>query len=114
MLLEQIHDPSDVRKLNDEQARLLCRELRTFLLEQVSRTGGHLASNLGVVELTAAIHRVFDTSQDRLVFDVGHQCYVHKALTGRRPRLQLRVRGSGHGTGPDAAAPALSGAGTDR
>ena len=84
MLLEQIHDPSDVRKLNDEQARLLCRELRTFLLEQVSRTGGHLASNLGVVELTVAIHRVFDTSQDRLVFDVGHQCYVHKALTGRR------------------------------
>ena len=84
MLLEQIHDPSDVRKLNDEQARLLCRELRTFLLEQVSRTGGHLASNLGVVELTVAIHRVFDTSQDRLVFDVGHQCYVHKALTGRQ------------------------------
>ena len=84
MLLEQIHDPSDVRKLNDEQARLLCRELRTFLLEQVSRTGGHLASNLGVVELTVAIHRVFDTSKDRLVFDVGHQCYVHKALTGRR------------------------------
>ena len=84
MLLEQIHDPSNVRKLNDEQARLLCRELRTFLLEQVSRTGGHLASNLGVVELTVAIHRVFDTSQDRLVFDVGHQCYVHKALTGRR------------------------------
>ena len=73
-----------MRKLNDEQARLLCRELRTFLLEQVSRTGGHLASNLGVVELTVAIHRVFDTSQDRLVFDVGHQCYVHKALTGRR------------------------------
>ncbi|MBS6750569.1 MAG: 1-deoxy-D-xylulose-5-phosphate synthase [Firmicutes bacterium] len=84
MLLEQIHDPSDVRKLNDEQARLLCRELRTSLLKQVSRTGGHLASNLGVVELTVAIHRVFDTSQDRLVFDVGHQCYTHKLLTGRR------------------------------
>ena len=129
MLLEQIHDPSDVRKLNDEQARLLCRELRTFLLEQVSRTGGHLASNLGVVELTVAIHRVFDTSQDRLVFDVGHQCYVHKALTGRRelfgtlrqlgglsgfpkpwesrprrlhrrPRLQLRVRGAWAWHGP--------------
>ena len=62
----------------------LCRELRQFLVEQVSRTGGHLASNLGVVELTVAIHRVFDTSQDRLVFDVGHQCYVHKALTGRQ------------------------------
>ena len=84
MLLEQIHDPSDVRKLNDEQARLLCRELRTFLLEQVSRTGGHLASNLGVVELTVAIHRLYDTASDRLVLDVGHQCYVHKALTGRR------------------------------
>ena len=92
MLLEQIHDPSDVRKLNDEQARLLCRELRTFLLEQVSRTGGHLASNLGVVELTVAIHRVFDTSQDRLVFDVGHQCYVHKALTGYSQTAVVSIR----------------------
>ena len=64
MLLEQIHDPSDVRKLNDEQARLLCRELRTFLLEQVSRTGGHLASNLGVVELTLALHNVLDFPQE--------------------------------------------------
>lgn len=62
----------------------LCAELRDFLVREVSRTGGHLASNLGVVELTVAIHRVFDTSVDRLVFDVGHQCYVHKALTGRR------------------------------
>ncbi|MFR6093899.1 MAG: 1-deoxy-D-xylulose-5-phosphate synthase N-terminal domain-containing protein, partial [Faecalibacterium prausnitzii] len=94
MLLEQIHDPSDVRKLNDEQARLLCRELRTFLLEQVSRTGGHLASNLGVVELTVAIHRVFDTSQDRLVFDVGHQAYAHKLITGRLDEFRtLRTYG---------------------
>ena len=87
MLLEQIHDPSDVRKLNDEQARLLCRELRTFLLEQVSRTGGHLASNLGIVELAVALEREFDSSRDRIIYDVGHQCYVHKILTGRRDRF---------------------------
>ncbi len=84
MYLEQIHDPSDVKKLNAEALPQLCEELRSTLIEQVSRTGGHLASNLGVVELTVAIHRVFDTSRDRLVFDVGHQCYVHKLLTGRR------------------------------
>lgn len=84
LILERINDPNDVKYLTDEEARRLCSELREFLLGQVSRTGGHLASNLGVVELTVAIHRVFDTSRDRLVFDVGHQCYVHKALTGRR------------------------------
>ena len=84
LILERINDPKDLKNLNDEEARLLCGELREFLLGRVSRTGGHLASNLGVVELTVAIHRVFDTSRDRLVFDVGHQCYIHKALTGRR------------------------------
>ena len=84
MILETVQSPADVKKLNKEQLPLLCRELRAFLVEQVSETGGHLASNLGAVELTVAIHRVFDTAQDRLVFDVGHQCYVHKALTGRR------------------------------
>ena len=73
-----------MKGLNENQARQLCSELRGFLLDEVSKTGGHLASNLGVVELTVAIHRVFDTAVDRLVFDVGHQCYVHKALTGRR------------------------------
>lgn len=84
MLLESIHSPADVRALPDRQLPQLCQELREFLIESVSRTGGHLASNLGAVELTVAIHRVFDTSRDRLVFDVGHQCYVHKALTGRQ------------------------------
>ena len=84
MILEEIRSPADVKALNQSQLDQLCRELRTFLVENVSRTGGHLASNLGAVELTVAIHRVFDTSRDRLVFDVGHQCYVHKALTGRR------------------------------
>ena len=82
MILETINSPADVKCLSEEQTATLCRELRSFLVEQVSRTGGHLASNLGVVELTVAIHRVFDTATDRLVLDVGHQCYVHKALTG--------------------------------
>lgn len=83
MILESIHSPEDVKSLTNSEAVELCRELRDFLIKNVSQTGGHLASNLGAVELTVAIHRVFDTSIDRLVFDVGHQCYVHKALTGR-------------------------------
>ncbi|MBQ0038166.1 MAG: 1-deoxy-D-xylulose-5-phosphate synthase [Clostridiales bacterium] len=84
MILEKINSPQDVKGLREDEVHQLCNELRQFLVEQVSKTGGHLASNLGTVELTVAIHRVFDTGKDRLVFDVGHQCYVHKALTGRR------------------------------
>ena len=84
MILETLQSPADVKRLSAADTEQLCDELRQFLVEQVSRTGGHLASNLGTVELTVAIHRVFDMSSDRLVFDVGHQCYVHKALTGRR------------------------------
>ena len=84
MILETIHSPEDVKKLDKHQLPELCAEIREFLVQSVSRTGGHLASNLGAVELTVAIHRVFDTEKDRLVFDVGHQCYVHKALTGRQ------------------------------
>nr|WP_326164587.1 1-deoxy-D-xylulose-5-phosphate synthase [uncultured Oscillibacter sp.] len=84
MLLGSIHSPADVRALPDGQLPQLCQELREFLVKSVSETGGHLASNLGAVELTVAIHRVFDTERDRLVFDVGHQCYIHKMLTGRR------------------------------
>ena len=84
MILENIHSPADVKALPSDQLPQLCEELRAFLLSSVSKTGGHLASNLGAVELTVAIHRVFDTTEDRLVFDVGHQCYVHKALTGRQ------------------------------
>ena len=74
----------DLKNISDGEAEALCQRLRASLIETVSRTGGHLASNLGAVELTVAIHRVSDTSRDRLVFDVGHQCYVHKALTGRQ------------------------------
>ena len=84
MILEHIQSPADVKSLEREQLPQLCQELREFLVQHVSETGGHLASNLGAVELTVAIHRVFDTAVDRLVFDVGHQCYIHKALTGRQ------------------------------
>ena len=73
-----------MKKLNELELAALAAEIRAFLIEQVAKTGGHLASNLGVVELTIAIHRVYDTERDRLVFDVGHQSYVHKILTGRR------------------------------
>ncbi len=73
----------DLRAVSDSEAEALCARLRTSLIETVSQTGGHLASNLGAVELTVALHRVFDTGRDRLVFDVGHQCYCHKILTGR-------------------------------
>ena len=84
MILENIHSPYDVKQLTNAETRRLCDEVRSFMVHSVAETGGHLASNLGVVELTVAIHRVFDTARDRLVFDVGHQCYVHKLLTGRR------------------------------
>ncbi len=83
MILERIHSRQDLLALTPAEQTQLCREIREFLLCHVSQTGGHLASNLGVVELTVALERVFDTEKDRLVFDVGHQSYVHKMLTGR-------------------------------
>ena len=95
MILEKIQNPNDVKALSAQEAEELCGELRQFLMEHVSRTGGHLASNLGAVELTVAIHRVFDTQRDRLVFDVGHQCYVHKILTGRKDRFSTLRRHGG-------------------
>ena len=87
MILEHISTPADVKALSGEELKVLCVELRRSLVESVARTGGHLASNLGAVELTVALHRVYDTARDRLVFDVGHQCYVHKMLTGRREQF---------------------------
>ena len=82
-ILSEIRSRDDLLRLNKQQQDALCEELREFLIKSVSDSGGHLASNLGIVEATLAIHKVFDTSLDRLVFDVGHQCYVHKILTGR-------------------------------
>ena len=87
-LLLTINDPADLRKLERRQLPKLARELRQFLLDSVSQTGGHLSSNLGTVELTIALHYVFNTPHDRLVWDVGHQTYGHKVLTGRRAEMQ--------------------------
>jgi 1-deoxy-D-xylulose-5-phosphate synthase len=86
-LLETINDPADLRKLPRTQLTPLAHELRQFLLDSVSKTGGHLSSNLGTVELTIALHYVFNTPEDRIVWDVGHQTYSHKILTGRRDRM---------------------------
>ena len=83
-ILESINGHDDLIHLNEEQRKQLCQQIRDFLVSHIAKTGGHLASNLGVVELTVAIETVFNTSEDRLVFDVGHQSYVHKLLTGRR------------------------------
>src|SRR5690606_20659916 len=86
-LLPSIQTPADLKKLSAEQLPELADEIRHAICAQVSRTGGHLAPNLGVVELTIALHYVFDFAWDRLLFDVGHQCYPHKLLTGRQPLL---------------------------
>ena len=83
-MLENIHSPADIKHLTPDQISALCGEIREDILTAVSKNGGHLSSNLGIVETTVALHRVFDTPRDAIVFDVGHQCYAHKILTGRR------------------------------
>ena len=93
-LLDTVRYPSDLREVDDKLLPQLAAELRAEMVDAVSRTGGHLGAGLGVVELTIAIHKVFDTPHDRLIFDVGHQCYPHKILTGRRDRIRtLRQEG---------------------
>jgi 1-deoxy-D-xylulose-5-phosphate synthase len=92
-LLENIHGPGDLDALSIEQLEQLAREVREFLVREVSKTGGHLGPNLGVVELTIAMHKVFDSPRDAVVFDTGHQSYVHKLLTGRQDFSHLRERG---------------------
>jgi len=87
VLLPQIHQPSDLKDLTTEQLTVLAGEIRQFLIEKLSATGGHLASNLGVVELTLALHYLYDSPKDKFIFDVGHQAYVHKVLTGRMDRF---------------------------
>ena len=87
-LLNIIDYPQQLRALERRQLPQLAQELRTFLIESVAKTGGHLASNLGVVELTIALHYVYNTPDDKLVWDVGHQTYPHKILTGRREKMQ--------------------------
>ena len=94
MILEQIKGPEDLKKLTSEELSQLAEEIRAFLIEKISHTGGHLASNLGVVELTIALFRTFDLPEDKIIWDVGHQSYTHKILSGRRMEFdELRQYG---------------------
>ena len=93
-IIERINSTEDIKKLSESELNTLCAEIREFLIKNVAQTGGHLASNLGTVELTVALHRVYDTRVDRIVFDVGHQSYTHKIITGRRDEFPtLRQHG---------------------
>ncbi|MBP7721445.1 MAG: 1-deoxy-D-xylulose-5-phosphate synthase [Alphaproteobacteria bacterium] len=94
-LLDRVHVPSDMKGLDDEQLKILAEELRRDMIQSVSKTGGHLGAGLGVVELTVAIHAVFNTPDDRLIWDVGHQAYPHKILTGRRAQMHTLRQGGG-------------------
>ncbi|MFY7745207.1 MAG: 1-deoxy-D-xylulose-5-phosphate synthase, partial [Erythrobacter sp.] len=94
-LLDQVDTPDDLRRLKPDQLRQLADELRAEMIDAVSVSGGHLGSGLGVVELTVAIHYVFNTPEDKLVWDVGHQCYPHKIITGRRDRIRTLRQGGG-------------------
>ena len=94
-LLDTIEVPADLRKLDAGQMRQIADELRHETISAVSVTGGHLGAGLGVVELTVALHYVFDTPHDRVIWDVGHQCYPHKILTGRRDRIRTLRTGGG-------------------
>ena len=86
-VLSRVNEPRDLRGLSKEELLELCKEIREFTVEAVQKTGGHISSSLGTVELTVALHRVFDSPRDKLVWDTGHQAYVHKILTGRRDRF---------------------------
>ena len=93
-ILAKVNYPQDLKNLSEEELLILCQNIRDFLIETVTKTGGHFGSNLGVVELTVALHKVFDTPKDLIVWDVGHQAYPHKILTGRKDRLQtIRKKG---------------------
>ncbi len=92
-MLEKINGPKDIKALSWEELDVLGQEIRQFLIEKISATGGHLASNLGVVELTMAIYRTFDLPEDKVIWDVGHQAYTHKILSGRKDFDDLRQFG---------------------
>src|SRR5262245_44572644 len=94
-LLDGVNDPADIRSMSLDELKQLADELRKDLIEVVSVTGGHLGASLGVIELTVALHHVFDTPRDRLIWDVSHQCYPHKMLTGRRDRMLSLRQGGG-------------------
>lgn len=86
-LLDTVNFPVHIKNFNSEQLKQLCKEVRSDIVHKVSKTGGHLSSSLGVVELTVALHYVFNTPEDKIIWDVGHQAYGHKILTGRRKQM---------------------------
>ena len=96
MFLEKINTLKDLRDLTVSELGLLADEIRPYITNVVSRTGGHLSSNLGVVELTIALHYVFNTPEDKIIWDVGHQCYTHKILTGRREQFETIRQDGGY------------------
>ena len=94
-MLEKINKENDIKKLTLKEKKELSQEIRDYLVDVISKTGGHLASNLGVVELTIALHSVFDINKDKIIWDVGHQCYVHKILTGRKEMMKTIRKANG-------------------
>ena len=86
-IIDDISYPSDIKKLSRKELKTLAKEIREFIIDSVSETGGHLSSNLGVIELTIALHYVFNAPKDKLIWDVGHQTYAHKILTGRKNKM---------------------------
>ena len=94
-ILDQINYPSDLRKIKEKDLESLSNELRSELIDVVSETGGHLGAGLGVIELTVALHFIFDTPRDKIVWDVGHQAYPHKILTGRKNKIRTLRKGGG-------------------
>jgi deoxyxylulose-5-phosphate synthase len=104
-LLDRIHVPADMKALSDAELKILAEELRRDMIQSVSKTGGHLGAGLGVVELTVAIHAVFDTPEDKLIWDVGHQAYPHKILTGRRGSMHTLRRAADSPASPNAPSP---------
>ena len=88
MDIKKIKNPEFLKKYNNKELNVLCSDIREFIIDNVSKTGGHLSSNLGIVELTVALHYVFSSPSDKFIFDVGHQCYTHKILTGRASKFE--------------------------
>src|SRR5687768_9751405 len=103
MILDSVNSPTDLRRLDYEQLDQLAAEIRQFIVEAVAVTGGHLGSNLGAVELTLAVHRVFDSPRDIVLWDTGHQAYVHKIVTGRKDRFANLRQGGGLSGYPNRA-----------
>jgi len=85
--LDKVDYPSDLKKFNDNELKLLADDIRNYILDVISKTGGHLAAGLGTVELSISLHHIFDTPRDKIIWDIGHQCYPHKILTGRKKKL---------------------------